>query len=101
MHTLTTVPSFAFLSYNKTVLSSDSVSFVENRPLVGKDIQSVSQVSAPSISELGFPGNPLWTSERPPVGQFKVSEDAAPVACFGFFLTWISPYPQVFLLISS
>lgn len=91
MHTLTNVPSFAFLSCNKTLLSSDSVSFVGNRPLVGEDIQCVSQVSATSISELDFPGNPLWTSERPPVDQFKVSEDTSPVVCFGFFPAWFFP----------
>lgn len=90
MHTLTNVPSFAFFSYNETVLS---VSFVGNRPQVGEDIRYVFQVSAPSISELGFPGNPLWTSERPPVGQFKVSEGTASVVWFGFFPTWFSPYP--------
>lgn len=38
-----------------------------------EDTQSVSQVSVPLISELGFPGDPPWTLKRHPAGQFKVS----------------------------
>lgn len=129
MHTLTTVPSFAFLSpwvdqlrldwaYNASWLCpefqngcfysnrivgcitffslchilSDSVSFVGNRPLVGEDIRYVSQVSARSTFGLDFPESPLLTSKRPPVGQFKVSEDTAPAVSFWSFLTWC-PFP--------
>lgn len=84
---------FCFLELQKHYVISDFGPFVENRPLVGEDIQYVSQVSAPSISELDFPGNPLWTLEGPPVDQFKVSEDTAPAVWFGFFLTWFSSYP--------
>lgn len=69
------------------------VSSVGYRPLVGEDIPCVSQVSAPSISELGFPGSPPWTSEGPPVGQSTVSEDTAPVALLRVLPDRVSPSP--------
>lgn len=62
------------------------MSSVGNRPPVGEDIPCGSQVSAPSISELAFPGSPPWTSEPPPVGRSKVSEVTAPVV-----LLWVPP----------
>lgn len=71
------------------------MSFVGNRPLAGDDIQCVSQGSAPSTSVLDSPESPLLTSDRPPVGQFKVSEDTGPDVWFGFFLTWCPVTPGI------
>lgn len=71
------------------------MSFVGNRPPVGDDIQCVSQGSAPSTSVLDSPESPLLTSDRPPVGQFKVSEDPGPDVWFGFFLTWCPVTPGI------
>lgn len=71
------------------------MSFVGNRPLVGGDIQCVSQGSAPSTSVLDSPEGPLLTSDRPPVGQLKVSEDTGPDVWFGCFLTWCPLSPGI------
>lgn len=77
----------------KTVFPLNSVSFVGNRPLVGEDIQCVSQVSAPSISELDFQGSSPLTSERLPVGRSKVSEHTAPVVLLWVLPNTVSPSP--------